>query len=151
MSSQLPQSPKTHDGSKHLTPIFDVLCPLCQAIFETVKLNAFGTITRYWERKRHSTFDSMRSSGKQGCHLCSLIIQAIDSFYQGAGNYYTSYSLPTGDQSVYTELNLDGDLSTITGEWGVLKISVGLSGIISTPLFTAIVRLPDSFLLRKYG
>jgi hypothetical protein len=146
MSSQLSHSPNSHYGSTDSTPTFDVLCSLCQAIFEAVKLNAFADtsspVTRYWERKRHSTFDSMRSSGKQGCHLCNLIVQAINCFYQGPTNYY---SLPTGDQSVYIELNLDGDLSTISGKWGVLKISVGLSGIISTPLLTALVRLPSAF------
>jgi len=48
-------------------------------------------------------------------------------FYQGTNNYF---SLPPADPSVYAELNFNGDLSTITWKSGVLKISVGLSGII---------------------
>jgi hypothetical protein len=64
-------------------------------------------------------------------------------FYQGST---TIYSLPTGDQLVYTALNFDGDLCKITGKWGILKISVGLSGIISTALLTALVRLPTRFI-----
>jgi hypothetical protein len=53
---------------------------------------------------------------------------------------------------VFTKLNLEGDLSTMCGNWGVLKISVDLSGVINKLLLTTIVRFWDNlFVLRRDG
>jgi hypothetical protein len=59
---------------------FDQLCPECVALFdeETLQIlqGAWNRLPEHPEKK-HLNLKSLEVSGKRGCHLCNLIINAL--------------------------------------------------------------------------